>query len=151
MMNRILPLVGFRRAKTISKSTQSLKWRGNSFWKGEEIMTVIKKELELRKESNEIQRELKEVIKQNYKATIIHNIAMVVLTAIIIVLTIFTLFNKTGRYAISGAKVGVYVLDTKTSQLWMRTASANVYLGTNENLMFEVTIDEQKPKDEQKQ
>jgi hypothetical protein len=99
-------------------------------------MTETRKANDLQEKANEIQEELKEVIKK-------YNKMMVVLTTIIIVLTILTLYsslcNKTGRYAISGAGVkdAVYILDTKTSQLWVRTTSGNVYLGTNENPTFE--------------
>ena len=102
--------------------------------------------------ANKIQEELKEVIKQNYTTTKIHYKVMWVLTAIIALSTIATFYcnyflNKTGRYAISGGKGGVYVLDTKTSQLWQRTAKANLYWGTNETPKG-IFI---KPKDEPKQ
>ncbi len=96
-------------------------------------MTVIKKELDLRKRANDIQEELKEVIKKYNKVTSIHNIVMVVLTAIIIVLTIFTLFNKTGRYALVLGNRGIVILDTKTSQLWVRSGNKIVDGGTLEN------------------
>ncbi len=89
--------------------------------------------------ANNIQEELKEVTKQNYTTTKIHYRVMWVLTAIIALSAIATFYcnyylNKTGQYAISPAdKTVVYVLDTKTSQLWARTKSGSVYLGTNEN------------------
>ena len=106
--------------------------------------------------ANEIQEKLKEVTKQNYTTTKIHYKVMWMLTAIIALSAIATFYcnyflNKTGRYAISGGKGGVYVLDTKTSQLWIRTTSANAYLGTNENPMFELEEISIKSKDKQNQ
>lgn len=91
-----------------------------------------------------IQEEMIRVIKRHHKV-------MWVLTAIIALSAIATFYcnyflNKTGRYAISGGKGGVYVLDTKTSQLWQRS-KANLYWGTNETPTG-IYI---KPKDEQKQ
>ena len=93
--------------------------------------------------ANKIQEELKEVIKQNYTTTKIHHKVMWVLTAIIALSTIATFYcnyflNKTGRYAITGGKGGVYVLDTKTSQLWQRSSSGNLYFGTNDSPTGEV-------------
>ena len=55
-----------------------------------------------------------------------------VLLGIIIVLLLGR--DKTGRYIMTTAdRTGVFVLDTKTSQLWGRTLKGNVYFGTNEN------------------
>jgi len=93
--------------------------------------------------ANKIQEELKEVTKQNYTTTKIHYKMMWVLTAIIALSAIATFYcnyflNKTGRYAISGGKGGVYVLDTKTSQLWQRSSSGNLCFGTNDNPTGEV-------------
>ena len=50
--------------------------------------------------------------------------------------------EKHGRYALtpSGAKTGVYVLDTKTSELWVRAPQINLYLGANENPKLELDI-----------
>ena len=93
--------------------------------------------------SNKIQEELKEVTKQNYTTTKINYKVMWVLTAIIALSAIAAFYcnyflNKTVRYAISSASKNIaFVLDTKTSQLWVRTTSKNVYLGTNENPMLE--------------
>jgi len=85
-----------------------------------------------------IQEEMIKVIK-------IHHKVMWVLTAIIVLSAIATFYcnyflNKTGRYTISGGKGGVYVLDTKTSQLWQRAGSPreNLYFGTNDNPTGEV-------------
>jgi len=95
-------------------------------------MTVIGK-------ANNIQEELKEVTKQNYTTTKIHYRVMWALTAIIAISAIATLYctyflNKTGRYAMTSASLeAVYVLDTKTSQVWIRSVEGNVDLGTNEN------------------
>jgi len=41
--------------------------------------------------------------------------------------------NKQGRYALSGAREVAYVLDTKTSRLWLRGPGITIYLGTNDN------------------
>jgi ferric-dicitrate binding protein FerR (iron transport regulator) len=45
--------------------------------------------------------------------------------------------NKPGRYAMSvmpgESPEVVYVLDTKTSQLWLRTGEEHIYLGTNDS------------------
>jgi len=99
-----------------------------------------KEQAKILKNANEIQAKLADVIKKHNKMTSIHNLLMVLLTIIIIILTIFTLrtnSNEIGRYAITGGRGGVYLLDTKTSQLWIRTTKASLYLGTNENAMYE--------------
>ncbi len=62
-----------------------------------------------------------------------HNIVYILLVIIIVLLLSK---EKQGRYALSPAGDGMaaYVLDTKTSQLWVRSpANVNMYLGTNEN------------------
>lgn len=101
----------------------------------------MEKQTKILKEANEIQAKLADVIKKHNKMTSTHNLLMVLLTIVIVILTIFTLRtnrNEIGRYAISTGQGGkAFVLDTKTSQLWIRTTSANAYLGTNENPMFE--------------
>ena len=89
--------------------------------------------------ANNIQEELKEVTKQNYTTTKVHYRVMWVLTAIIALSAIATFYcnyflNKTGRYAMTSASLeAVYVLDTKTSQIWLRGLAGNVDLGANEN------------------
>lgn len=109
-----------------------------------DTMTVTKKQLDLQKESNRIQgeantiqRDMVNVIETYNKTTLRHNRLMVFLTIVIIALTFATLWNtflnQTGRYAISGGKGGLYVLDTKTSRLWQRVAHMNMDFGTNEN------------------
>ena len=64
---------------------------------------------------------------------------IVVLTVLFVLVGIATLWNKTGRYAMSMGSGGMHILDTKTSQLWVRTTSSSTYLGTNENPMLERT------------
>ena len=68
-----------------------------------------------------------------------HNIIYILL---VIVILLLLSGKKQGRYTlvspITGG-IGVYVLDTKTSQLWYRTPkNANMYLGTNKNPKMEV-------------
>ena len=91
--------------------------------------------------ANEINGKLVKVIDKNNKVTSGHNKLMIWLTILIVLLTIFTLlsnYNNIGRYVISSQERGiVYVLDTKTSQLWIRSTGANRDLGTNENPMYE--------------
>ena len=89
-------------------------------------------------EANEIQKQLVNVIDKNNKVTSTHNKVMRLLSAAIVFLaaiTLLTNYNKTGRYAISTAdRTGVYVLDTKTSQLWVRALGGSSFrLGTNKN------------------
>ena len=61
-----------------------------------------------------------------------HFKGLVVLLLIIICLLSYTRRNN-GRYMLCpcATKGIVYVLDTKTSKLWLRLPSANVYMGTN--------------------
>jgi len=111
-----------------------------------------------KEKANEIQEELKDVTKQHYTTTETHYTTtkthykvIWVLTAICALSAIATFYcnyflSKTGRYAISGGKGGVYVLDTKTSQLWQRTTSGNMYLGTNEKPMAEIISGREKVK-----
>ena len=42
-------------------------------------------------------------------------------------------FTRPGRYALSSGVGGVYVLDTRTGQLWARGPGRSIYLGTNDN------------------
>ena len=112
----------------------------------------------LQNEANTLQQKMIDVIKINNDVTSTHNTIMRWLTWVIVVLTIITVltniisvstnYNKTGRYAISGTAgdVAVWVLDTKTSRLWLR-ATKSMYFGTNETPT--VTLIESK--DEQKQ
>jgi len=42
--------------------------------------------------------------------------------------------DKQGRYAVAGTESAAYVLDTRTSQLWVRSSFGRcIYLGTNDN------------------
>ena len=62
----------------------------------------------------------------------------VVYTMLVVVILLLLCRGKQGRYAISTGQGGqTFILDTKTSQLWLRTTGANAYLGTNKNPMFE--------------
>ncbi len=112
-----------------------------------------KLEQKTREKANEIQKQMIDVIDKNNKVTSGHNKLMLWLTGVIVFLTIITLLsncNKTGRYAIAGGEGGVYLVNTKTSQLWIRTGSGHsLYLGTNENPAHEVIP--LKSKNEQKQ
>jgi len=95
---------------------------------------------ELQDTANELQQEMIDEVEKNNRVTSTHNKVMMCLSLAIVFLagiTLWTNYNKTGRYVISGGKGGVYILDTKTSRLWQRAPSANAYLGTNENPMFE--------------
>lgn len=93
-------------------------------------MTRSNEQAETMRDSNRIQE-------QHSIETSDHNKKMRILQLVIVVLAIITLWsscNQTGRYAISGGKDGVYVLDTKTSQLWVRALDGSSYrLGTNKN------------------
>ena len=89
-----------------------------------------------RYKNTKIQEEMKELTKQIHTTTKGHYIVMSVLTMIIALSAIATIFRNTGRYAISQVdKTGVFILDTKTSRLWIRTIEkkATFDLGTNEN------------------
>ncbi len=93
---------------------------------------------ELQDTANDLQQELIAEMKANNEATSKHNTAIKWLTIAIVVvgvLTIWSNYNQTGRYAIWGntTQGTTYVLDTKTSQLWGRSLAGNIYLGTNEN------------------
>jgi len=64
----------------------------------------------------------------------------VIYTVLVVVILLLLSRGKQGRYAISSAgRDTVYVLDTKTSRLWQRSARPreNLYFGTNENPIFE--------------
>ena len=45
--------------------------------------------------------------------------------------------DKEGRYELGVGGESTFVLDTRTSQLWLRVRGASVYLGTNQNPKFE--------------
>ena len=75
---------------------------------------------ELQDTANKLQQKMINEIETNNRVTSTHNKMMRWLTFAIVFLafiTLWTNYNNTGRYAISGAKGGVYVLNTKTSQL----------------------------------
>ena len=105
-----------------------------------------------REEANNLQQELIAEMKANNEATSKHNtvikrltIAIVVvgiLTVVLGILTIWANYNQTGRYAFFHSPnndYDIYVLDTKTSQLWRRAAgAASYYKGTNVNLKNEL-------------
>lgn len=58
----------------------------------------------------------------------------VVYAVLVVVILLLLSRGKQGRYAMTSVSLeGVYVLDTKTSQVWLRSLQGNVYLGTNEN------------------
>ena len=80
-------------------------------------------------------------IDKNTQITSEHYKVMRYLTWAIVFLGAITLwvnYNNSGRYIISPQEGHlVYVLDTKTSQLWIRSTDANRDLGTNENPMYE--------------
>ena len=88
------------------------------------------------------------------RETKIHNRLTRWLTCAIIVLAFFTWLsnrNSPGRYAISTVGdtfTSVYVLDTKTSQLWLRSGGRAVYYGTNKEAIEKniKLIDEKTPK-----
>lgn len=95
---------------------------------------------ELQATANGLQQQMINEITTNNRVTSFHSKVMIALTAAIVFLGVITLLtnrNTPGRYAISGSTdgVGVFVLDTKTSQLWRRakTIFGITYLGTNEN------------------
>lgn len=96
---------------------------------------------ELQATANGLQQKMIDEIKTNNRVTSTHNKIMIGLTAAIVFLaliSLFTNYNKPGRYAMSDR----YVLDTKTSQLWLRATSQATYFGTNENPTFERTRQE---------
>ena len=107
----------------------------------------------LQNEANKLQQEMIAETKENNTVTSKHNSRIKWLTIAIVVLTFVTLllnWNKTGRYAVSSAgRDYAFVIDTKTSQLWVRGPTANVYLGTNEIPKVEITSIESE--NEQKQ
>ena len=90
--------------------------------------------------ANCFQEEMIKEIKTNNKETSFHSKVMIGLTVAIVFVGFVGLwpilwpnYDKIGRYAIWGSTSGGAVLDTKTSQLWIRAAGVSVYLGTNEN------------------
>ena len=95
---------------------------------------------ELQATANGLQQQMINEIKTNNRVTSFHSKVMVGLTAAIVFLALISLltnFNRPGRYEISDR----YVLDTKTSQLWLRATTDVVYFGTNENPTFEKNPD----------
>lgn len=94
---------------------------------------------ELQSTANKLQQKMINEIETNNRVTSTHSIVMIALTVAIVflgVITLLTNLNKPGRYAISGR----YVLDTKTSQFWLRGTSDIVYFGTNENPKLEKNL-----------
>ena len=61
-----------------------------------------------------------------------HFKGLAILLLLILCLLLYARRNN-GRYMLcpDTSKGVVYVLDTKTSKLWIRTPGANIYLGTN--------------------
>ena len=58
----------------------------------------------------------------------------VVYAVLVVVILLLLIRGKQGRYAIStGQGEKTFVLDTKTSQLWLRKTGTSTYLGTNKN------------------
>lgn len=112
---------------------------------------AIKAANELKGTANKLQQKMINEMEANNRVTSTHNKMMSWLTVAIVFLaciTLFTNYNKTGRYAIATlGPNGVFVLDTKTSQLWLRTESTNIYLGINKNPKHILV----KSEDEQKQ
>ena len=73
----------------------------------------------------------------------------VIYTVLVVIILLLLGKGKQERYALSSVNERyAYVLDTKTSELWLRALAVNIYLGTNENPMSEAILLE--PKDEQK-
>jgi hypothetical protein len=106
------------------------------FLKGD-VMSGINKPNELQEDTNKLQQEMINETKTYNRVRTTHNIVMILLTAAIVflgVITLLTNYNKPGRYSIASANLdAVYVLDTKTSRVWLRIVAGNIYLGTNEN------------------
>ncbi len=78
----------------------------------------------------------------------------VVYAVLVVVILLLLNRGKQGRYAISSpnAQGAVFVLDTKTSQVWARSRLGNVYFVTNENPKYEeYQLPSDELKDEQKQ
>jgi hypothetical protein len=104
-------------------------------------MTTKKSNAEFQEKQINIQEGMKELTKQIHTITERHYIVMWILTGIIALSAFATFYcnyflDKTGLYAISQSDTAtVYVLNTKTGQLWLRTAGRenNYDLGTNEN------------------
>ena len=92
----------------------------------------------LQEKANILQQKMIGVMERNNDVTSRYNTRMLWLTGAIVFLALITLwtnYNKTGRYAISsmGGANAAFVLDTKTSKLWVRRMSESIYyLGTNE-------------------
>ena len=105
---------------------------------------VMKDANELQEIANKLQEERIQVIKTNNEVTSAHNTVMRLLTGAIVFLAIIsaiislvTNYNKTGRFEISSTSGITYILDTKTSELWVRSGGQSVCLGTNKNPKLE--------------
>jgi len=97
---------------------------------------AIKAANELQDTANELQQKMINEIETNNRVTSTHNTVMRWLSAAIVflaVITLWTNYNKTGRYAVSGVGSHAFVLDTRTSELWSRGDWEVIYPGTNEN------------------
>jgi len=98
---------------------------------------TLKEANELQATANGLQQEMIKEIKTNNRVTSMHSKVMIGLTVAIVFLGIITLLtnlNKTGRYAMTQVDLRAqHVLDTKTSQMWIRSLEGNFDLGTNEN------------------
>ncbi len=56
-----------------------------------------------------------------------------VVIGLLVVIALLLLWNRPGRYAISGSSSREFwVLDTRTGKAWKRLPGAVVYLGTND-------------------
>ena len=99
---------------------------------------------ELQDTANTLQQEMIKETKTNNTVTSKHNDAIRWLTIFIVtlsLLTIWTNHNNTGRHipiATSGGDV--YVLDTKTSELWRRSESGSWFYGTNKKPVFDLIL-----------
>ncbi len=130
-----------QQAEAIEAATEELVFLHGSIGKQNELQNI----------ANKLQQKMINEIETNNRVTSTHNIAIKWLTVAIVVLGVLTIwanYSKTGRYAISTSQGGkVFVLDTKTNQLWQRTARKNLYFGTNKTPKGILT----ESKDEQKQ
>ena len=64
-----------------------------------------------------------------------HQVAYIVLVVVILLLLSR---GKQGRYTlVAGQRGGAFVLDTRTSQLWIRAREGNMNMGTNEKPVLE--------------
>ena len=57
----------------------------------------------------------------------------VVYTVLVVIILLLLSRGKQGRYTlVAGPRGGSFVLDTRTSQLWIRGTGGNMNMGTNE-------------------